>query len=152
MSDKRRTSWTPVVVGVVIALLGILTGLYVADNARQQLATTDRQPAEQAEGGAQQPVPTAAQQEQALPELPPLEPIEAIAAEPADEEDAPQASEPADELPVVAEPVKADDTAPADDDADDGEEDDFEEVSPTEGDTPATVPQQPQPADTTHKE
>lgn len=37
MSDKR-ISLTPIIVGVVIALLGILTGLYVADNARQQLA------------------------------------------------------------------------------------------------------------------
>ena len=38
MSDSRRFSYTPIIVGVVIALLGILTGLYIADNARQQLA------------------------------------------------------------------------------------------------------------------
>ena len=37
MSDKR-TSLTPIIVGTVIVLLGILTGLYVADNAKQQLA------------------------------------------------------------------------------------------------------------------
>ena len=38
MSDSHRFSYTPIIVGVVIALLGILTGLYIADNARQQLA------------------------------------------------------------------------------------------------------------------
>ena len=37
MPDKR-TSLTPIIVGVIIALLGILTGLYIADNARSQLA------------------------------------------------------------------------------------------------------------------
>ena len=38
MSGSHRFSYTPIIVGVVIALLGVLTGLYIADNARQQLA------------------------------------------------------------------------------------------------------------------
>lgn len=42
MPDKR-TSLTPVIVGVVIAMIGILTGLYIADNARSQLADSQKQ-------------------------------------------------------------------------------------------------------------
>lgn len=36
MSD-RKTSSTPIIVGAVIAILGILTGLYIATNAREQM-------------------------------------------------------------------------------------------------------------------
>ena len=36
MSD-RKTSSTPIIVGAVIAILGILTGLYIATNAREQI-------------------------------------------------------------------------------------------------------------------
>ena len=40
MSDNKASS-TPVIVGVVIALLGILVELYFADNAREQLASAN---------------------------------------------------------------------------------------------------------------
>ena len=59
MSDNRRFSYTPIVVGIVIALLGILTGFYIADNARQQLAllsASENQPSSDSE----QPDPQAA--------------------------------------------------------------------------------------------
>ena len=72
MSDKH-TSYTPIVVGVVIALLGVLTGLYIADNAWQQLAQNEAPETNAAE--AQQ----SAQQEedQQLPalNLEPLAPV-----------------------------------------------------------------------------
>jgi len=42
MSDKR-TSLSPIIVGVVIALIGILTGLYIADNARSQLKESQQE-------------------------------------------------------------------------------------------------------------
>ena len=38
MSDKKKFDFTPIVVGVVVGAIGVLAGLYVADNARQQLA------------------------------------------------------------------------------------------------------------------
>ena len=72
MSDKQ-TSYTPIVVGVVIALIGILTGLYIADNAWQQLARSETTTEDAIEG--QQPV----QAEDDMPapalELEPLAPV-----------------------------------------------------------------------------
>lgn len=46
MSDNKLGALTPIIVGVVIALIGILTGLYIADNAREQLTTVHSAEAE----------------------------------------------------------------------------------------------------------
>jgi len=76
MSDKRQFSYTPIIVGVIIALIGILTGFYIADNARQQLAVNqkgsdmffdDSLKAEPAVPVETAPLP--------LEELPPLDPV-----------------------------------------------------------------------------
>lgn len=76
MSDKR-TSLTPIIVGTVIALIGILTGLYIADNAREQLALAQKEAASEAEMPDQEMIdqpalPLAADE---IPELPPLDPV-----------------------------------------------------------------------------
>ena len=75
MSDNR-TSLTPIIVGCVIALLGILTGLYVADNAREQLALaqTGSQADEIAPDQQMMDLPAMPEAEMEMPELPPLDP------------------------------------------------------------------------------
>ena len=122
MSDKR-TSWTTsIVVGTIIALIGILTGLYIADNARQQLAAAAEQSVEgqetvtsTVEAPATQPAPTA------LEELPPLDPMEPVPEVPAVVEEETVVTTPA-ESPVE-EPVAT---------PQEPEQDDFEEVTPEE--------------------
>ena len=75
MSDNR-TQLTPIIVGVVIALLGILTGLYIADNAREQLALAQKETQSDEEMPAQEmvDVPALPSADDELPELPPLDP------------------------------------------------------------------------------
>ena len=75
MSDNR-TQLTPIIVGVVIALLGILTGLYIADNAREQLALAQKETLSDEEMPAQEKVdlPALPSADDELPELPPLDP------------------------------------------------------------------------------
>ena len=122
MSDKR-TSWTTsIVVGTIIALIGILTGLYIADNARQQLAAAAEQSVEgqetvtsTVEVPATQPAPTA------LEELPPLDPMEPEPEVPAVVEEETVVNTPT-ESPAE-EPVAA---------PQEPEQDDFEEVTPEE--------------------
>ncbi|MBO4811778.1 MAG: hypothetical protein J5552_09490 [Prevotella sp.] len=120
MSDKR-TSWTTsIVVGTIIALIGILTGLYIADNARQQLAAATEQPEEQemVTDKKEDPAPLPAT---TLDELPPLDPMEPEPEVPAVVEEEPvvptQPETPAEE--PVATPQES-------------EQDDFEEVTPEE--------------------
>ena len=126
MSDNR-ISWTPIIVGAVIALLGILTGLYIADHAREQLA--------QATAGSQQVEDAvqeaddhqSARQETELTELPPLDPMDMVVVE----ENVPDVPE------VVEEPAtedSVDDATDVDVDIPDTpiEVDDFEEVPPEE--------------------
>ena len=75
MSDNR-TQLTPIIVGAVIALLGILTGLYIADNAREQLALAQKEALSDEEMPAQEMVelPALPSADDELPELPPLDP------------------------------------------------------------------------------
>ena len=50
MSDRSNSWTTSIIVGTIIALIGILTGLYIADNARQQLAAATQQTEQQETG------------------------------------------------------------------------------------------------------
>ena len=123
MSDNR-TQLTPIIVGVVIALLGILTGLYIADNAREQLALAQKEALSDEEMPAQEKVdlPALPSADDELPELPPLDPAY-MEEPPVIEEDVDVVEE-----EPVAPPVE--DTTEIDaPEAEEGEEvDDFEEV------------------------
>ena len=122
MSDNR-TQLTPIIVGVVIALLGILTGLYIADNAREQLALAQKEALSDEEMPAQEKVdlPTLPSADDELPELPPLDPAY-MEEPPVHEEDADAVEE-----EPIAPPVE--DTTEVDIPEEGAEEvDDFEEV------------------------
>lgn len=123
MSDNR-TQLTPIIVGAVIALLGILTGLYIADNAREQLALAQKETLSDEEMPAQEMVelPALPSADDELPELPPLDPAY-MEEPPVHEEDADIVNE-----EPIAPPVE--DTTEIDaPEAEEGEEvDDFEEV------------------------
>ena len=123
MSDNR-TQLTPIIVGVVIALLGILTGLYIADNAREPLALAQTEALSDEEMPAQEKVdvPALPSADDELPELPPLDPAY-MEEPPVHEEDADIVNE-----EPIAPPVE--DTTEIDaPEAEEGEEiDDFEEV------------------------
>ena len=123
MSDNR-TQLTPIIVGAVIALLGILTGLYIADNAREQLALAQKETLSDEEMPAQEMVelPALPSADDELPELPPLDPVY-MEEPPVIEEDADVVEE-----EPVAPPVE--DTTAVDIPEEDEviEVDDFEEV------------------------
>ena len=122
MSDNR-TQLTPIIVGVVIALLGILTGLYIADNAREQLALAQKEALPDEEIPAQEMVdlPALPSADDELPELPPLDPAY-MEEPPVHEEDADIVNE-----EPIAPPVE--DTTEVDIPEEGAEEvDDFEEV------------------------
>ena len=123
MSDNR-TQLTPIIVGAVIALLGILTGLYIADNAREQLALAQKEALSDEVMPAQEMVelPALPSADDELPELPPLDPAY-MEEPPVHEEDADIVNE-----EPIAPPVE--DTTEIDaPEAEEGEEvDDFEEV------------------------
>ena len=73
---KNEKTLTPIIVGCVIALLGILTGLYIADNARQ---TTTDSTAMAATASQDQPEGDIANDTVGtgiMEELPPVEPSE----------------------------------------------------------------------------
>ena len=122
MSDNR-TQLTPIIVGVVIALLGILTGLYIADNAREQLALAQKETLSDEEMPAQEmvDVPALPSADDELPELPPLDPAY-MEEPPVHEEDVEVVEEES-----IAPPVE--DTTEVDIPEEGAEEvDDFEEV------------------------
>ena len=82
MSDNnQRSSLTPIVVGVVIALLGIFIGLYIAENAREQLAAASGQPVDESASDTEANISVAAgladlpPADATVADLPPLEPI-----------------------------------------------------------------------------
>ena len=112
----EKKSYTPIIVGAVIACLGILTGLYIADNAHEQMVAMAAQkaPAEEPAGQEEMTVPVATEEAE-LPALPPIDMAEAR--EPSVEE-------------VPAEPVEEKVQEPAVLEAQKviTEEDDFEEV------------------------
>ena len=123
MSDNR-TQLTPIIVGVVIALLGILTGLYIADNAREQLALAQKEALSDEEMPAQEKVdlPSLPSADDELPELPPLDPAY-MEEPPVHEEDA----DVVDEEPI-APPVEDTTEIDAPEEGEVIEVDDFEEV------------------------
>ncbi len=131
MSDKH-TSLTPIIVGSVIALIGILTGLYIADNAREQLAQANA--ASQAEeklapeATDRQPFATETEAEE-MPELPPMDPVDTYVVEEEVVPEVPEVTEVA-KTPTVEDSV--DDASATDIPAEPVEVDDFEEVSPEE--------------------
>lgn len=124
MSD-RKTSITPIIVGVVIALLGILTGLYIATNAREQLEAQNQNVSPATEDvQATDAQPTTEQA--ALPDLPEIEGTPAPAAEEAIEVE--EVEEPViPEVPNVEETPKVTTV-----ETEQGEPDDFVPVSPEE--------------------
>ena len=118
---------TPIIVGAVIALLGILVGLYFAVNAREQLAAastdteTPAQEAGVANADADAALPVEATTD--LPDLPAVDDTPAIVAD----EPEPLPEEPVEEAPAVT----TVDDAPAEP-AELYVPDDFEEVTPEE--------------------
>lgn len=72
MSD-RKSSFTPIIVGAVIALLGILTGLYIATNAREQQEAQLSKNEAAASGNVEQADDQFATEQTTLPELPEVE-------------------------------------------------------------------------------
>ena len=125
MSDKK-TTLTPIIVGAVIALLGILTGLYIATNAREQQQsqnavgqTADN--SQQTIDNAQLPTESAE-----LPDLPAVDDTPApVIDEPVEEEAVPEIPETPQVTTVETEQ---------------GEPDDFVPVSPQE--IEQAIPQQ----------
>jgi len=76
MSDKKQFSYTPIIVGVIIALIGILTGFYIADNARQQLAVNQKGTDMFFNDSLKTDTTTpATDSPQSIDELPPLDPV-----------------------------------------------------------------------------
>ena len=137
MSDKRA-SLTPIIVGAVIGLLGILVGLYIADNAREQLAAVQAQSAteQQEEAGAVTTSLPVAEEQPALQELPPLEPMvqepEVLPVEeeqPAEKEELKDTTDQTEE-PVPEEPVKVEEeTEPVEEEIDEFEEVPLEDIN-----------------------
>ena len=124
MSD-RKTSITPIIVGAVIALLGILTGLYIATNAREQLEAQNQNASPATEDvQATDAQPTTEQA--ALPDLPEIEGTPApVAEEPTEVEEVEEPVIP--EVPNVEETPKVTTV-----ETEQGEPDDFVPVSPEE--------------------
>lgn len=119
----EKKSYTPIIVGAVIACLGILTGFYIADNAHEQMVAMAAQkaPAEEPAGQEEMAAPVATEEAE-LPALPPIDMTEAR--EPSVEE------VPAEPVEERAEPVEEKIQDPAVQEAQKviTEEDDFEEV------------------------
>ena len=129
MSDKK-TTLTPIIVGAVIALLGILTGLYIATNAREgnlSSANAEEQSLTESQSAAESP--TSEEMSEVLPDLPAVDdtPVPVIE-EPVEEEAVPEIPE-TPETPQVT-------TV----ETEQGEPDDFEPVSPEE--IEKAIPQQ----------
>ena len=79
MSDKHSTSFTPIIVGAVIAILGILTGFYIADNANRKLEAATAHASEDSVSVGNMPVtpmPASTDADFEPSELPPLDPME----------------------------------------------------------------------------
>ena len=137
MSDKRA-SLTPIIVGAVIGLLGILVGLYIADNAREQLAAVQAQSAteQQEEAGAATTSLPVAEEQPALQELPPLEPMvqepEVLPVEeeqPAEKEELKDTTDQT-EVAVPEEPVKVEEEVePVEEEIDEFEEVPLEDIN-----------------------
>ena len=121
MSDKKSTL-TPIIVGAVIALLGILTGLYIATNAREgNLSSANAEGESLTESQSVVESPTSEELGEVLPDLPAVDDTPAPAIEePVEEEAIPEIPE-APETPQVT-------TV----ETEQGEPDDFEPVSPEE--------------------
>lgn len=137
---KNKDKYTPIVVGVVIALLGILTGLYFAENAREQLANLSSSEAPEAASDLQS-ADSIEPDADALITPMPLEPLDPITVDemPAIEPDEEPATTDSNVEPVVTE----EQPLPEIDDME--EVDDFEEVDPEEEMRQAETPVSDQP-------
>lgn len=137
---KNKDKYTPIVVGVVIALLGILTGLYFAENAREQLANLSSSEAPEAASDLQS-ADSIEPDADALITPMPLEPLDPITVDemPAIEPEEEPATTDAEVEPVVTE----EEPQPEIDDME--EVDDFEEVDPEEEMRQAETPVNDQP-------
>ena len=139
MSD-RKTSMTPIIVGGVIALLGILIGLYFAVNAKERMEAAAAASAP-ADGMVDTPVdePQAIDSAQ-LPDLPAVDPTTAVAVEddtvadePTTADEPATANEPVPDTPTVTEsPEHPEVHTVATEQQPPSPPDDFEEVSPEE--------------------
>ena len=138
MSD-RKTSMTPIIVGGVIALLGILIGLYFAVNAKERMeAAAASAPVD---GMVDTPVdePQAIDSAQ-LPDLPAVDPTTAVAVEddtvadePTTADEPATADKPVTNTPTVTEaPEHPEVHTVATEQQPPSPPDDFEEVSPEE--------------------
>ena len=137
---KNKDKYTPIVVGVVIALLGILTGLYFAENAREQLANLSSSEAPEAASDLQS-ADSIEPDADALITPMPLEPLDPITVDemPAIEPE----EEPATTDAEVESVVTEEEPQPEIDDME--EVDDFEEVDPEEEMRQAETPVNDQP-------
>lgn len=132
MSDKK--SLTPIIVGSVIALLGILTGLYIAANAREQLQAAEQEMqmtdnSTEKTAVSEQPAETAS-----LPDLPAVDDMPLLVP------DEPVVSDEPAEAEAVEETMVTEPSGETEADTDLGEPDDFVPVSPEE--IEQSVPQQ----------
>ncbi|MBQ9357305.1 MAG: hypothetical protein IJT98_08475 [Prevotella sp.] len=140
---EKKNSYTPIAVGAVIALIGVLLGLYFAENAHERLAQYDSNSRQDSLSTLQTVAPAIA--DTAIAPMP-LEPIatdiieeEALEEEPMEEETQQQAEEPANNVETtVPEPAPVQANAPQANPQDnvptaaEGEVDDFVEVDPAE--------------------
>ena len=127
MSD-RKTALTPIIVGAVIALLGILIGLYFAVNAKEKMEA-----AAAASAPAEETADSPADESQTidvaqLPDLPAVDPTTAVAVEEPVAEEITAAEESA----VPATPETPEVHTVTDEPLPPSPPDDFEEVSPEE--------------------
>lgn len=90
MSDKNSFI-TSIIVGAVIALLGILTGLYIANNAHEQLAAlSDNEKENTGDIPSDTVIMPSDSSEMTLPDLPSVEELPVIIAEESVIEDIPE--------------------------------------------------------------
>ncbi len=128
MKDKNR--YTPIAVGAVIALLGVLLGLYFAENARERLAALDN-------GADAQTAADSTATPESLPCPAPADSIVPLPLEPIDIDVPPLPEEETVEEPAAPQPAPAAEESTATAEAEDtpeemSEEDDFVEVGPEE--------------------
>lgn len=138
MTMEKKSSNTPVIVGSVIAIIGILVGLYFAENANERLAQYN-DGARQDSIEAPQAVVSASPDNSVAPM--PLEPIDIDIPEMDSQQEEPlpeiEDTDNANEASTPAPPDAHANTTPANTEEEvtvvvEGEVDDFEEVDPAE--------------------
>lgn len=134
---KDKNAYTPIAVGAVIAVLGVLLGLYFAQNANERLASYDngQQTATDTLATQQPPLPYAEEADSMVAPMP-LEPIDIEVPPMAEDESADAVEEIATPTPVDEVPKEKEDTTTEETEE---EIDDFVEVDPASEE--AQVPQ-----------